>query len=391
MRIGIVGYGGRINGVLNECVRPVRKDIKLVGIVDPDEARARARVIEADRKDVVFYRNLDEMMKKARIDALMIGTRCNLHAPYAIQAAKYDVPLYLEKPVAIDMKQALALEKAFSKTRCRVVVSFPLRVSPICEQVKMHIGKGEVGEPVHISAVNYVPYGTVYWEEKYRDFSITGGLLLQKATHDFDYISYLMGSRIKRVATAATFQKVFGGRNRRGLVCSECGEQAACLESPLNRRKNQTSGIKGDHKCLYSIDCGTAKTGTNEDCSSTVMEFESGAAGAYSQVFFTRRDAATRGAIISGYMGTISFDWYSNDLRLVRHHAPFSMVEKAGEGASHFGGDAVLARDFVGLVEGAVKKSRTPIECGIQSVYTCLAAMESTRRGRFVDVRQVNL
>ena len=81
------------------------------------------------------------------------------------------------------------------------------------------------------------------------------------------------------------------------------------------------------------------------------------------------------------------FDWYTNELHRVRHHAPFSTTERAGEGASHFGGDQELAYDFVGLVRGKTR-SRTPIEMGIQSVYACLAATESAETGRF-DVRQV--
>jgi predicted dehydrogenase len=236
--------------------------------------------------------------------------------------------------------------------------------------------------------VNYVPYATCYWEDGYRYFDITQGLFLQKATHDFDYMSYLMGEPIVRVSAMATRQHVFGGKKRAGLVCSKCREQDTCLESPQNRTRNGTTGYKEDHPCVYSIDCGTLETGTNEDCSSALVEFASGAHGVYTQVFFTRRDAATRGATVSGYMGTLSFDWYTSRMRYVRHHAPFSATEQAGEGASHFGGDIELGRDFIGLVKGKAK-SRTPIETGIQSVYACLAARESADKGRFVNVRQV--
>jgi len=91
---------------------------------------------------------------------------------------------------------------------------------------------------------------------------------------------------------------------------------------------------------------------------------------------------------VSGYLGTVSFDWYTNELRRVRHHAPFSATERAGEGASHFGGDMELAHDFIDVIRGR-GTSRTPIETGIQSVYACLAAKASSERGRFVQVRQV--
>jgi predicted dehydrogenase len=386
-RLGVIGHGGRISSVIKQCLRNYDPNLRVVGIVDPDEAGARRRLDDGDKADVKFYSSLDELVKEAKPDALAIGTRCNMHAPYAIQAAKYPIPLYLEKPVAISMKQAIALEKAFEKSRCKVVVSFPLRVSPLCVQTKSLLDEGSVGKPVHILGVNYVPYGTCYWTAPYRNYEITGGLFLQKATHDLDYMSYLMGSNIARVCSIGTFQKVFGGKKRKGLTCFQCKEQKKCLESPINQQRYQ-GGKMYDHPCLYSVDCGSPETGTNEDCSSALLEFKSGANGVYTQVFFSRRDAATRGATISGYLGTINFDWYTNRIKRVRHFEPFSDTISADSGMSHFGGDNELARDFISLIKGE-GASRATIQMGIQSAYSCLAARESLTTGRFEKVRQV--
>jgi len=389
IRLGVVGYGSRIDGVIQHNLRKVDPDVRVVGVVDPDEEGVRRRLAESDRADVAFYADLDSMVRRGKLDALAIGTRCNLHTPYAVQAARYDIPLFLEKPVAIDLRQARALERAFAGSRCPVVVSFPLRVSPLCVLARQYIADGAVGNPVHVAATNYVPYGTVYWEDEYRNWKITQGLFLQKATHDLDYLMYLMDSPIVRVAAMKTVGRVFGGEKRAGLVCSQCGEQDTCPESPRNRARHGTSGVREDHPCVFSVDCGSADDNTlNEDCSSALVEFASGAHGIYTQVFYARRDAAVRGATVSGYLGTVSFDWYTNELRRVRHHAPFSATERAGEGASHFGGDMELAHDFIDVIRGR-GTSRTPIETGIQSVYACLAAKASSERGRFVQVRQV--
>ena len=389
IRLGVIGHGSRISGVIKHCLRQVEPEVRVVGIVDPDEEGARSRLAECDGKDAVFYKNVDEMVSAAKLDALAIGTRCHLHAPYAVKVAKYDLPLYLEKPVAINMRQAVALEAAFEKSKCEVVVSFPLRVSPLCVQTRRFIEEGAVGSPEHIMATNYVPYGTVYFDGRgYRNYTITQGLFLQKATHDFDYMMYLMGGSIVRVGAMWNQGRIFGGKKPAGLTCSECDEVETCLEGPENRKRNGSGGVAADHPCVFGEDIGTPETGMNEDSSSALVEFASGAHGAYTQVFYTRRDAATRGAVVSGYEGTVSFDWYKNELRRVRHHVPFSDTCKAGGGASHFGGDSELAYDFIRLINGK-GKSRTPIWTGIQSVYACLAAKESARKGRFLKVRQV--
>lgn len=389
IRLGVIGYGKRINAFIRGAIREVEPSVRVVGVVDPDEAGARSRLDPVDAGEVRFYRNVPEMMRRARLDALAVGTRCNLHAPYAIQAARYDVPLFLEKPVAISIRQASDLERAFVKTRCKVVVSFPLRVSPLCVLARQYIEDGAVGSPEHVAAVNYVPYGMGYWEGGYRNFKITQGLFMQKATHDFDYLSYLMDSPIVRVAAMANYGRVFGGaRTRPGLTCAKCAKRDGCLESPQNRLRNGSGGRTTDHLCPFSVECGTTETGTNEDCSSALLEFASGAHGVYTQVFFTRRDAAARGATVSGYHGTVQFDWYQNVLRRVRHRAPFTDTVKPGEGASHFGGDIELARDFVRVIQSK-GESRTTIQMGIQSAYACLAAKRSAETGTFQRVRQV--
>ncbi len=356
--------------------------------MDPDKEAARSRLAESDRADVVFYDTLDDMVARANLDGLMVGTRCNLHTHYAIQAASYDIPLYLEKPISTSMEQALALEKAFENSRCQVVVSFPLRATSICREVRRHIVDGAVGDPEHILGVNYVPYGTVYFDDNYRDYSITQGLFLQKATHDFDYMSYLLNSSIVRVAASASYGRVFGGKKPAGLRCSACDEADRCNESPRNRKMHCSPGSGyDDHWCVFGADIGSPETGMNEDSSSALIEFAGGVKGVYTQVFFTRRDAAARGATVSGYDGTLNFDWFTNEIKYVRHHAPYTTLGKVDQGGGHGGGDRVLAVNFFDVIRGKAP-SLTSIWTGLQSLYACLAAKQSAEKGVFVDVRQ---
>ncbi len=126
----------------------------------------------------------------------------------------------------------------------------------------------------------------------------------------------------------------------------------------------------------------------NEDSSTALLEFDNGRHGAYTQVFYSRRDASTRGAVVSGYNGTLKFDWYKNWMECVRRHAPFTSVVKAGEGLSHFGGDIELPQNLTDMVNGKAC-SLAPVQDGIQSVYACPAAKESAEKNVFVKVRQV--
>jgi predicted dehydrogenase len=117
IRLGIVGFGARSNGNRTR-LQDLSAEVQLVGVVDPNEGRVRElRLLPHEQDQVVFYSDLGEMLRKASLDALMIGSLDHQHCPQALEAAQYDVPLFLEKPVAVSMEQNLAVEQAFESSR----------------------------------------------------------------------------------------------------------------------------------------------------------------------------------------------------------------------------------------------------------------------------------
>ncbi|HJN18145.1 MAG TPA: gfo/Idh/MocA family oxidoreductase, partial [Armatimonadota bacterium] len=123
----------------------------------------------------------------------------------------------------------------------------------------------------------------------------------------------------------------------------------------------------------------------NEDSGNAIIEFESGVQASYSQNFFARNKAGARGARLLGYKGTIEFDWYTGEVRVFEHHSARVDTIRFEGGGSHFGGDSELCYDFLQIVKGA-GHSRSPIEAGIVSAASCLAARKSAETRTFQDV-----
>ncbi len=389
IRLGVVGCGIRVGHFIAKAMDGCDPDFRVVGVVDPDQAGTLSRLRPADC-EARFFSSLADLVREAKPDALLIGTRCNLHTPYAIEAARYGLPVFLEKPVAVSMEQALALEEAYLTHReTPVLVSFPLRYTPLHRRAREMLRGGAVGSILHLNGLNYVPYGTVYYERGYRDFAITQGLFLQKATHDFDYLMDLAGSPIVRITANWSRGRIFGGDRSAELKCSACHDAATCDESPENRRRHGAGGVLDDHLCVFSSACGNDRDGINEEASNSIFEFASGAIGTYTQLVFTRREGI-RGPIVSGPRGTLSFDWYKGAIHQVEHHAPFTGDIRMEAGQDHFGGDSELARNFLNMIRyGAAPE--TPLADGLRSVFTCLAAREAAENGRWVEVRQTRL
>ncbi len=318
------------------------------------------------------------MLDSEKPDGVMIGTRCSRHSSMAVKALERNLPLFLEKPVATTMADLVALKRAYEASSSKVVVSFPLRLTPLVALAKEIVDSGKIGTIEHLQAVNNVPYGGVYFHNWYRDENETQGLFLQKATHDFDYINFLLGIAPVSVC-AVTSKRIFTGNKPAGLYCCDCDERNSCPEGPFNMKYRVHDGATGD-QCSFAVDTG------NEDSGSAIITYESGMHASYSQNFFARKTAGKRGATLLGYKGTIEFDWYTDEVTVHMHHTPRTDSHKVdGSKMSHGGGDSVLAENFVEVIADRAT-SVAPLDAGLLSVLMCLHAKTSAEEKRFVDI-----
>lgn len=383
IRLGVIGYGGRIQGVIHLMSR-LNAGTEVVAIADVrnDDIKQQMQDRGDDPSKVAFYTDPDEMLDK-ELDAVMVGTRCHLHARMAMKVLERNLPMYLEKPIATNMDDLIALRNAAAKTKSEVVVSFPLRVTPLVQMAKEIIDSGKIGTVEHVEAWNDVPYAWCYYLLWYRDEVETQGLFLQKATHDFDYINYLLGFKPTMVC-AMTSKQIYKGDKPAGLKCKDCGDWDTCAEGPyhLYYSKQEAGEVKAnDLMCGFAVDTG------NEDSGSAIVRYETGMHVNYSQNFFARKKAGRRGARLFGYNGTVEFDWYTDEVKVYMHQTPRVETYKMDTSASsHGGGDTVLVDNFVRVIRGE-QKSVSPLSAGLLSVLMCMKAKESAATNTFQEIK----
>lgn len=373
MKIGIIGYGTRMHYFLGRLLE-LEAGVEVAAVADIDKPKAAALLAEKGIAEpaVRLYDDADEMLANEALDGVMIGTRCHLHAELAVKVMALNLPLFLEKPVGISHADLQRLAAAAQTSRSEVVVSFPLRNTPIALLAKEIVDSGRIGTVEHAQAINNVPYGGVYYHSWYRDDSLTGGLFLQKATHDLDCLNFLLGLRPIAVSAMAS-KGVFKGNKPAGLHCGDCEDNRFCPESPYVLKRSDEE-VTGD-ACAFAVDTG------NHDSASILIRYETGMHAVYSQNFYSRKAAARRGARLIGYGGTVEFDWYKDEVQVFMHGTPRVETYKL-EAAKlpHFGGDSALARNFVGVMQGR-EKSATPLSMGISSALVCLEAQASSVSG----------
>ncbi|HML49151.1 MAG TPA: Gfo/Idh/MocA family oxidoreductase, partial [Clostridia bacterium] len=173
-----------------------------------------------------------EMLEKeGTLDGVMIGTNCDTHARFAELVVDRGLPLFLEKPVFTTAEDSLHIRRLMERRpEAPVVVSFPQRMTHLAQAAKAIIDRGELGEISQIQAVNNVPYARGYFKKWFRAEHITGGLFLQKATHDLDTLRYLTGYTPVMVAAMNT-HRILKGDMPRGQTCPDCERYHTCPES----------------------------------------------------------------------------------------------------------------------------------------------------------------
>lgn len=372
MKMGVIGYGGRIKGVIRsiqkedptcvvQAITDIRKDITVEGQAEGSEP-------------VPIYDTPEAMIAAEQLDGILIGTRCSLHTEMALKVLPTGIPLFLEKPVSTTMEDARRLKAGYEAGNSDVIVSFPLRVTSLVQLVKEIVDSGKIGTVEHVQAVNNVPYGGVYFHNWYRNEKETGGLFLQKATHDFDYINHVLGFQPTQVC-AMTSKQVFKGTKPAGLKCADCEENRTCPDSTVYGPQKSPSW----EYCSFAEDTG------NEDSGSALIRYDTGMHVSYTQNFFVRKSAGTRGARFMGYKGTVEFDFFTSEVKVIMHHTSKVETHRFDSTQDHFGGDGVLARSFIGMMRKEMK-SVSSLKSGLDSALLCLKARESARTGTFQHI-----
>src|SRR5580704_726078 len=100
------------------------KDIELVGISEPDRDVAQ-RYIRRSRLDpATIYPSLEAMLEKARPQAVVAFTSTAGHPEVVAACAGRKVPVMMEKPLAVGMEPARAIERAAAEGGIPVLVNY---------------------------------------------------------------------------------------------------------------------------------------------------------------------------------------------------------------------------------------------------------------------------
>jgi predicted dehydrogenase len=124
LRIAIAGLNhGHVSGFLSSAQRRVA-DVVIVAVWDPDAELlakyGRSNHLAGD----LMYTDLDKMLDARKPEAVATFTDTYSHARVVEACAPRHIPVMMEKPLAVDMKQAHAIEQASKRYNTPVIVNY---------------------------------------------------------------------------------------------------------------------------------------------------------------------------------------------------------------------------------------------------------------------------
>jgi predicted dehydrogenase len=126
LRLAIAGLAhGHVSGFLSNVLRRTQ-DVQLVGVWDPDSALGSRY---ANRQQNGFpasllFTDLGKMLDTVKPEAVATFTSTYDHAMVVDACAQRRIPVMMEKPLAVNMEQAHAIQQASQRTGTPVIVNY---------------------------------------------------------------------------------------------------------------------------------------------------------------------------------------------------------------------------------------------------------------------------
>lgn len=196
LRLGFVGLGMAAARVLPEIA-----DLSFVQLTGATDLRKQALDKFEREFDAEAHPTIEALCSSPNIDAVYVATPHELHAQHAIAAMERGKHVIVEKPMALSMAEAEAMNAAADKYGVKLMSGHTHSFDPPVRKMAELVASGELGALLMIST-------TYYKDHMYRPFSdhdirMSRGVVLNQGPHQFDIVRLIGGGMVRSVRAMA--------------------------------------------------------------------------------------------------------------------------------------------------------------------------------------------
>ncbi|MEK3719789.1 Gfo/Idh/MocA family protein [Paenibacillus sp. FSL H8-0034] len=138
-----------------------------------------------------WYIDAEQLIEDPQVDAVYIATPPAFHKEYAIKAMKAGKPVYVEKPMAMNVAECEEMLEASRQADVPLFVAYYRRQLPRFLKVKELLESGIIGEVRLVTTIHLGQFKKSSW--RVQPEISGGGLFVDVASHTLDLLDYLLG------------------------------------------------------------------------------------------------------------------------------------------------------------------------------------------------------
>ncbi|TIB28131.1 hypothetical protein E3P86_03923, partial [Wallemia ichthyophaga] len=210
LRFGVLGIGRMgMRHALNVVKEP---RAQLVAVADP-----RTEVLEASRavlgEQVKRFTSEENVINDPSIQAILVASDTTQHPILALKAIKAGKHLLLEKPIAVNLDDALpVVEEAKKNPHLKILVGMSRRFDESYREAFNRVKGGELGDVFHYYGVTNDQYNAEIVDFFVGYSKVSGSILVDCGIHDVDLMRWYMGpnEKVKKVFAAGYNARMHG-------------------------------------------------------------------------------------------------------------------------------------------------------------------------------------
>ncbi|MFT4691806.1 MAG: putative dehydrogenase [Limisphaerales bacterium] len=400
IRVGIIGTGGRGITCLGRQIAEQSGELNLSITAFCNRTESRMQIALEDVNAVAkaagnapfnptFYRDPLDLINDDNVDLIVITTPTAAHREAAIPAIRSGKKVYLDKPIAHTLEDAVAIREAERAAANPMIMGFTRRFEKPWLDLHEQLESGVIGDLKMMLIRAVLPY-SFYFQTWHRTRAVSGGALNDKGSHYTDVFNWFAGGRCLQT-------NAFGGRNHFEVrentaeFCSVCDDEVCPYRASQIRPdtqdqtrgavdasfENETDPQKRKDNCVY-------KEGADIfDHASIHYQYDNGIVASIFYTIYGPQAEDEETLELVGTKGRMILTRLRGEIDLVtdygeRRHEVIQCKAEAFD-SSHFGADRKLIQDIAAFARGG----ESPVNGwhGMEATRMALGAMQSIDEG----------
>ncbi len=199
LKLGVIGSGGMMRSHLKKLFN--RNDALVTAITEPDAEQVKATLDAFPQlSQAPIYKNYKDMLKKEKLDGVMIASPHTLHFEQIIDSLKAGLNVMVEKPMVCTIEHAKKVIQQQKKSKKIVIVAYQRKYQAVFKYMKEVIKSGQLGELTSFASLqcqNWWHPGKTWWRV---DPKLSGGgQLNDSGSHLVDILLWMLDLVPKKV------------------------------------------------------------------------------------------------------------------------------------------------------------------------------------------------